>query len=168
MDPEVTDRMTGLNIGNEAGKETDTFEEVLNASKVDRLSAIIEAVKSTKMTLETIDRRMSKLEVRLDAMDEDAKRLRSSETSTRKDVGMKSFTSASRSEACTDRPITRISQHDRNITTRMTPVRRTAPPSPKTMQIEMMMEEREEQERALEQIENYYEETRLWWAFSFL
>ena len=77
----MTDRITGLNIGNEAGKETDTFEEVPNASKVDMLSAIIEAVKSTKMTLETVDRRVSKLEVRLDAMDEDAKRLRSSETS---------------------------------------------------------------------------------------
>ena len=43
----MTDRITGLNIGNEAGKETDTFEEVPNASKVDMLSAIIEAVKST-------------------------------------------------------------------------------------------------------------------------
>lgn len=40
-------------------------------------------------------------------------------------------------------------------------MRRTVPPSPKTMQIEMMMEEREEQERALEQIEDCYEETRL-------
>lgn len=123
---------------------------MLNASKVDRLSAIIQAAKSTKMTLETIDRRVSKVEVRLDAMDEDAKRLRSSETSTRRN---------------TKRSITSISQHDRNLTTRVTPVNRTAPPSPNAMQIEMMMEEREEQERVLEKIEDCYEETR---ASSFL
>ncbi len=49
-----------------------------------------------------------------------------------------------------------------NITTGMTPMRRTAPPSPKTMQIEMMEEEREEQQRALEQIEDSCMETRLW------
>jgi hypothetical protein len=41
-------------------------------------------------------------------------------------------------------------------------MRRTAPPSPKTMQIEMMEEEREEQQRALEQIEDSCMETRLW------
>ena len=140
----MTDRITGLNIGNEAGKETDTFEEVPNASKVDRLSAIIEAVKSTKMTLETIDRRVSKLEVRLDAMDEDAKRLRLSETSTKGDIGTESFTSVSRLDACINRSIASISQHDSNITTRTTPVRRTVPPSLKTMRIEMIMEEREE------------------------
>ena len=95
-------------------------------------------------------------------MDEDAKRLRSSETSTRRDMGME--TSVSRSEACTNRSIASISQHDGNISTRTTPVRRTVPPSPKTIQIEMMMEKREEQERALEQIEDCYKETRLWWA----
>lgn len=58
---------TELNIGNEAGKETDTFEEVPNASKVDMLSAIIEAVKSRKMTLETVDKR-SKASLKLGLM----------------------------------------------------------------------------------------------------
>lgn len=75
---------------------------------------------------------------------------------------MESFTSVSRSEACTTKSIASISQHDNNITTRTTPVR-TMPPAPKIMQIEMM-EKREEQERVLEQIEDCYEETRLWWA----
>jgi len=116
---------------------------------------------TVKMTVETIDRRVSKLEVRLDAMDEEAKWLRSSKTSTSRDVGMESFTSVSRSEADTNRSVASISQHDSNIITRMTPMRRTAPPSPKTMQIEMMEEERKEQQKALEQIEDYYIKTKL-------
>jgi hypothetical protein len=37
-----------------------------------------------------------------------------------------------------------------------------APSSPKTMMIEMMEEEREEQQRALDQIEDCFEETRPW------
>jgi hypothetical protein len=41
-------------------------------------------------------------------------------------------------------------------------LRKMVPPSPKTMIIEMMEEEREEQQRALDQIEDCYEETRLW------
>jgi len=98
---------------------------------------------TVKMTLETIDRRVSKLEVGLEAMDEEAKRLKLSETPTSRDVGMESFTNVSRSEADTNRPAAS------NITTRMTPMRGTAPPSPKTMQIEME-EKREEQQRALE------------------
>jgi len=40
-------------------------------------------------------------------------------------------------------------------------MRRTAPPSLKTMQIEMMEEEREEQQRALEQIEDSCIKTKL-------
>ena len=168
MDPDLTDRITGLNFGNTAGKETVTCEEERNASKVNRLPAIIEAVKSIKMTLETTEGRVSKLENRLDAMDEEVKRLRSSETSTSRDVGMELFTSVSRLEADTNRSIASTSQHDSSITPQMTPMRRTAPPSPKTMQIEMMEEEREEQQRALEQIEDCYEETRLWWAYSCL
>ncbi len=48
-----------------------------------------------------------------------------------------------------------------NITIEMTSMRRTAPSSPKTMQIEMMKEEREKQQRALEQIEDSCMKTRL-------
>lgn len=68
---------------------------------------------------------MSKLEVRLKAIDEEAKRLRLSETSITRDVGIKSFINVSRSEADINRLVTS------NITTRITPIRRTAPPSPK-------------------------------------
>ena len=41
-------------------------------------------------------------------------------------------------------------------------VKKILPPSPKTRMIEMMEEEREEQQRALDQIEDCYEETRPW------
>ena len=42
------------------------------------------------------------------------------------------------------------------------PSLKMAPSSPKTMMIEMMEEEREEQQRAIDQIEDCFEETRPW------
>jgi hypothetical protein len=36
------------------------------------------------------------------------------------------------------------------------------PPSPKSIMIEMMEQEREEQQRALDQIEDFFEEARSW------
>lgn len=81
---------------------------------------------------------------------------------------MESFINMSRSDGDIGRSVANVSQHNNNFTTQMTPTKRTAPPSPKTIQIEMMEEEREEQQRGLEQIEGYYDETRLWWAHSCL
>lgn len=48
-----------------------------------------------------------------------------------------------------------------DVTTDIT-IKKILLPSPKTRMIEMMEEEREEQQRALDQIEDCYEETRPW------
>lgn len=108
-----------------------------------RSSAIADAVGSVSAILETINMRIGNLEISVGAMYELVKRLESPQ-------GPTSRQETSASHRGPQRPVESISE------------RKNARPSPKTMMIMTMEEEREEQQRALDQIDELYEETRPW------
>ena len=88
--------------------------------------------------METTEKRVSRLEIKLDAVDEEVKRLKYS------------MDFASRS------------QGDGNLSIRTAFRTRMALSLPKTRMVGLMEEREEEQETALQQIGDCYDEARLW------
>ena len=109
----------------------------------DTSHTIVNALRSLDTNLNATNAKISKLQTKMDAVYELLKRPEPSRI-PQPQVQMNVSNDGS------DRPTEAMSKGKK------------VPLSPKTMMIEMMEEDREEQQRALDQIEDLYEETRPW------